>query len=150
MEVLNEIEEGNQFTDEELAIISESLANCIDFGPVVDEIKDGEAGFAALTDCVADASSIDAVEADLLFEVLGDNGDRVLSPILVEGFTSCPDLARDAVVEQIFEQVSSRDHPVLEVCVADLSNDELLPYVESVPFEELISVLEACIERTDA
>lgn len=146
LETLNEIEDGNQFTDAELTVISESFANCVDFRDLVDEVVDDDVQLGSLVSCLSNEIGVDGVEALLLFEVLGENADRLVTPVFVVGLDLCPEDARAAIDSAILDQFLLADAPVVEACLAGITDDELRPFFETREFGELINVIrEDCL-----
>lgn len=146
LETLNELEDGTQFSVAELTVISESFAGCIDFRPLVDELVGDDVSLAPLVSCLAAEIGVDGVEALLLFEVLGENGDRLTTPIYLRGLELCPSEARVAIDAVILDQFLLADAPKIEACLAAISTAELRPFFETREFSELITQLrEQCL-----
>jgi len=141
LETLGEIENGNQFTDAELTVISQSLASCIDFRPLVDEAVSDDVQLGALVGCLAGQIGIDGVETLFLFELLGENGDRLATAVFLAGLDLCPGEARAAIDEAILSEFLLADAPAVEACLAGISSAELRPFFESREFSVLIAVL---------
>ena len=146
IETMDEIEDGIQFTNAELTVISESLANCLDYRSLVDEIVEDQPEFAPLVDCLSAEISLDAIEALFLFEVLGENGDRPTTPIILTGIDVCPNQARAVIEAAILDEFLLADAPAIEACLAGLSNAELRPFFDTEEFSVLIALLrEQCL-----
>lgn len=141
LETINEIEDGEQFTEAELTVISESFANCLDLRTLVDDVVSDDVDLGSLVSCLAADIGVDGVEALLLFEVLGENADRLTTPIFLVGLELCPSEARDAIDAAILDQFLLADAPKIEACLAGISSAELRPFFETREFSELIREL---------
>lgn len=141
LETINEIEDGEQFTEAELTVISESLANCLDLRTLVDDVVGDDVVLGSLVSCLASNIGVDGVEALLLFEVLGENADRLATPIYLVGLELCPSEARAAIDVAVLDQFLLADAPRIEACLAGISSAELRPFFETREFSELIRQL---------
>lgn len=141
VETQDELDNGNQFTDAELLVISESLASCLDLRPLVEQVVEEDPDLEGLTTCIARSLDVDAVESLILFEILGDNGERLVSPLILTGLELCPTETRIVIDNTILSEFLIADAGKVEACLAEISTAELRPFFETREFSELITQL---------